>query len=367
MDPSVADTNPIIRGILILGVQEATQQAIANGSLYDSTYQLADVYSIEQGVENPDEYKFDVSVINTLQNTVRMNFDLLYDSESNTVQVLSFGYPNTTIPGEENETEEIFEETPPILEETPEIEVGQQEQTEDGFVILDPSIAQTDTGIAGILNLGVQEATKQAIANGSLYDSPYELAQVYSVQQNIANSDEYHFDVSVRNNLQNTVRMDFDLTYDESSNTVEILFWGYPNTTIPENGEEVIPPIEEEENSTGTNGTGGVDGIPAGYQEISFNPNDPNSFTYQIGEAGLQVVVTKGVLDGTIPSSYYVATNIRSVSQKVEGSKTYYRFDLDAADGLGNSARFTYIVSYDTATSTPNLEDVQITNVVRAS
>jgi len=352
IDDFQVTSNPQLQGLVHIGVQNVTQQAIQEGSLPEGNYQVSQIINVSQ---NQDSYHFEVEVTDGQGNTAIVLFFITYDSSAGTTEVTSYDVLN----GEESEGatelgEGEFGEVTEVTEVAEVTELGEgefeDEEQRDGFVILEPSVAQTDTEIAGIVSVGVQEVTKQAIANGSLFNSTYELARVYSVQQNIANPNEYRFYVSVRNYLLNTVNMEFDLVYDESSNTVEILSWRYPNLALPINDKEVI-----------------VDEIPADYQEIDFDLNNHDTFVYEIADAALQVVKTTGYLEGKIPLSYYLATNVRSVSRKAEGGKLYYRFDLDVAGEYGDSARFTYVVSYDIATLTLHLEDMQITDVVRAS
>jgi len=224
LDPNVIDTNPQISAILNLGVQNVTEEAFQAGTIDSTDYQLEEVNRVEQSKTNPNQYRFDVDLeANSDSDEVRAMFSLVYRRETGSVEIL---YYTITDAESDSDTENEGEAVEFIERE---YEVG--EETEDGFVILDPSLADTDPLVRGILFLGAQEAITQAIADGFLSNSTYELAEIHSIEQGIENPDNYKFDVSVRDGSENIVRMDLDLLYESADNGVEVVSFGILSTT----------------------------------------------------------------------------------------------------------------------------------------
>jgi len=146
LDPNGVDANAEIRGLLMLGVQNVTNQAIEDGALPDGNYQLAGVNGVKQSTTDPNNYHFDVNLQSSGGGEeIRAVFALLSDSENGDIEVLSYTVGDNDNEAGEDETEGEFGE----------FEGG--EQTEDGFVVLNPSIADTDPLIRGILFLGFRK------------------------------------------------------------------------------------------------------------------------------------------------------------------------------------------------------------------
>ncbi len=220
LDLSQAANIPQVQGLLYIGVQNATQQAIQAGYLPNGTYQITQVNSIEQNqdVTNFQDYRFDVDVSDGQGNFATITFEITYDPSQGNSNVTSY-----SVTGAGTENEESFLSEEEIL---------------PGYAPLDPEVALTDPQIQGLLQIGMKNASEQAIQAGSLLNETYYIAQINSIEQNLdaVNVVEYRFDVNISsvNGTNNVSDLVFEVSYDPSTGSSQVTSYSISNVPTTE-------------------------------------------------------------------------------------------------------------------------------------
>jgi len=108
----------------------------------------------------------------------------------------------------------------PIPSQREEGQVSLEQATEEtGYTPIDASQVASNPQLQGLVYIGVQNVTQQAIQDGSLPEGNYQVSQIISASQN---QDSYHFEVEVTDGQGNTAIVLFFITYDSSAGTTEV-------------------------------------------------------------------------------------------------------------------------------------------------
>ena len=329
LDPEEALTDPQIQGLLQIGIKNATEQAIQAGSLLNGTYYITQINSIEQNQDavNVVEYRFDVNIssVNANNNISDLVFEITYDPSSGSSQVISYSISN--IP------------------------------TTETYTPLNLTALSTNPKIQGLIDVGAQNITQQAIQNGSLPSGTYQIDKVNGAGQGTLNPNNYQFNVSVYNNNGTTADALFNLTNKNISEPPIIVGYSITNVVTKNATTTVVT------NTTTTNVTS--NGLPKGYTAIDVDSQEAQK-AYQVGEGGFYQIITDAMLNGKLPFSYYTLSSVNGAGKKVGKNGEYYWFDINVADGLGNSAELIFTMSYNTRTGDEKVLNSSVQNVVRA-
>jgi len=317
-----ASTDPKIQGFLYSGTQYVVQQGISEGTLPNAFYQVNEIYSIAtRETQEGEDYKFEVQLSDGQSNTPNVSFIVSYNTETSATKVTNYTIEGGSTSG------------PGPSEYTP----------------LDPSLATTDPEIQGFLYFGTQYVIQQGISEGTLPNSFYQVGEVYSLANKTEDQNEYYkFDISITDNQQNSANTTFEVRLDPTTNTKEVTSYSFSNVVTSGQGNGTTNPPEEP-------------WVPMDLQQVSQDET-----ILLIGAYGFAYVVQQGIDSGTLPSSTYQPTVVYSLEQQQASNGINYRWNLEAADELGNSAHIIYITFYDPISTYTEVTSYEFVNVVRA-
>jgi len=330
LDVFEAQSDPVIQGYLYSGIQYVVQQGISQGSLPNAFYQVNEIYNIAtQDTPEGQNYKFEVELTDGQSNS-NITFIVSYNNETKATKVIDYTIEDVL----EEETETPIEEEEEVTETSP---IGV-------YIPLDLSLASSDTKIQGLLYFGTQKVIQKGIENGTLPNSFYQIAKIYELANKTEGDLEYYkFDLQLADNQGNSADTTFEVSLQPGTNIREVTSYSFSNVTT----NQTQQPPEQWEN-------------------VDLNQASQDQTILQIGVFGINYIVQQGINSGTLPSSSYQPTVVYSLERQTQGNGINYRWNLEIADGLGNSAHIIFITFYDPTSTHLEVTDYQFVNVIRA-
>ena len=380
--------NPTIQYLANFGAQSVAQEAIKAGDIPNTLYNISRVYSVsQQQSANGINYNFDVEISNTVGDSTRATYIVNYQSADNDEDLVSFRYErgpglNNVIFGNQDSSDDIdYSDNQALLGSdviisegsselewlgeawiTEENEFITEDNLDEGFSPVDLASFNNDQEAQDLLAFGLQDVINQIIDRGDLEDDyPFEITQIYNVEEQISNSGNYQYDVGIDNRNGTTGRIVFLVLSATPTRPVRVNSYSYSVNTVHNNQPLTLGSNSESSPvDDALDGDGDDDSDLGGFTQVDLGQanNDPRIQSAQ--DNGAQYVARQGIATGVLPRGQYQVSQVFSVYEQVVNGINY-RFDVELSNGQGTQARAQYIVYSQPSTNTERLTSYKFT------
>ncbi len=187
------------------------------------------------------------------------------------------------------------------------------------------------------LNYGVSQAIPQAIAAGQISDGVWVNTGIISTQEQIVAGINYDFIVNIGDQNGDTARLNV-IVYVALDGTMTLSNWAI----------FMLQSAQQQSRR--------LQGTPGGYSPIEFDPN--NEELVSLLDFGVEEAIPEAIAAGKIPNGDWSYTKVNSVQEQIVAG-TNYLFNVDIADGTGDTASMNVIV-FDGLDGTMSLVSYEI-------
>jgi len=381
--------NPTIQYLANFGAQSVAQEAIQVGDLPNAQYNISRIYSVsQQSLVNGINYEFDVEISSPAGNSTRATYIVNYQPADNDEEVTSYTYErgqglNNVIFGNQDDSDVDYSDNQALLgpdvlisEGSSELEwlgeawiVGENEflnedNLDDGYSPIDLATFNNDEEAQNLFVFGLQDVINQIIDRGDLEDDyPFEITQIYNVEEETGNSGNYRYDVGIDNRNGTTGRIVFVALEATQTAPRRVNSYSYSINTVNNN-----QPITLGSNSESSPVDDALDGDIdddddsdlGGYDQVDEQTANNDASIQSAQNNGAQYVVRQGIATGVLPDGQYQVTRVFSVYQQVVNGINY-RFDVELSNGQGKLVRAQYIVYSQPRTNTERVSSYKFT------
>ncbi len=228
------------------------------------------------------------------------------------------------------------------------------------YILLTEAETSGNSDIEMMLYYSTQYVIQEGINKQILLpETFYFISQVYSIEVQATNKENYRVNLQISNEKNNTANATYLVTYQAITGNTNVTSYSLSNLSGSSSDNGDIP-ISVPDNSTVPDNNG--DFTPISMEEVGNNVT-----ILMIGVTGIDYVVTGAIQNGLLPDGYYDPTAIYSVGSQAVENGVNYLWDIQVSDYSGNSAELVFIAFFDPVSYDVQVIQSQVLNIVRVN
>jgi len=304
-----------IQNLLFYGSGQVVNLAVQANLVPKSQFELVAIYS---AYSSGQFYKFNLLLQNSGGVTITTTFTVYSDSKNQALA--SYNYQITT-----TQLTTISKIIGPVAldyEPLTSAEIG------------------GDTVIQSVLQYGISETLKVAVAQGRVVVSDFQISQISQAQsQVVGNGVFYKFNCNVTSSNGLTVQTIFEVYYQSEVAQMNLTSWSY-NVYAFVRKNNFTTPVEPNLNN---------------YKEVTIAEMQASTKIQSFIETGAREILNIAIQGATVPQSEFAVKQIYHGYSQTIKSYSFYKFVCLLQNSQGISLNATYTVASETSSQTATL------------